>query len=143
MRDGTLYSECVEIMVLSTRAFAISVGCGSFITGSECLTRLIVIRHGHIAANTGELHAPMAGWTDFPLSSRGRLDIERLKEYLARGPPFDAIYLSPLSRASDTAQLLVAAGLGPLRLLLALKEINCGQLDGLPVREVQRRFPDL
>jgi broad specificity phosphatase PhoE len=110
---------------------------------SDPSTRLILIRHGHIAANTGGPNTLMAGWTDVPLSSRGRVEIERLKQYLARGPRFDAIYSSSLSRASDTARLLVAAGLGPLCLLPALKEINCGQLDGLPVREVQRRFPDL
>jgi broad specificity phosphatase PhoE len=85
----------------------------------------------------------MAGWADVPLSARGRLEIERLREHLARGPRFEAIYSSPLSRASDTAQLLVAVGLGPLRLLAALKEINCGDVDGLPVSEVQRRFPEL
>jgi broad specificity phosphatase PhoE len=83
----------------------------------------------------------MAGWTDVPLSARGRREIEQLREHLARGPRFDAIYSSPLSRASDTARLLVAAGLGPLRLLPPLKEINCGAVDGLPIVEVQRRLP--
>lgn len=110
---------------------------------SDGSTRLILIRHGHIAANTGGHDTLMAGWTDVPLSSRGRLEIERLKKYLSRGPRFDAIYSSPLSRASETACLLAVAGLGPLRLCPALKEINCGQLDGLPVGEVQGRFPDL
>ncbi len=51
----------------------------------------------------------MAGWTDVPLSSWGRLVIERLKRYLARGPRFDAIYSSPLSRASETAPALSLA----------------------------------
>jgi broad specificity phosphatase PhoE len=85
----------------------------------------------------------MAGWTDLPLSQQGRREIERLGKYLARGPRYDIIYSSPLSRASDTAQLLAGAGLGPLELCPGLKEINCGEVDGLPVGEVQRRFPEL
>lgn len=111
--------------------------------GLKSSTRLILIRHGHNAANNGGLDAPMAGWADVPLSARGRLEIERLREHLARVPRFEAIYSSPLSRASDTAQLLVAVGLGPLRLLAGLKEINCGDVDGLPVGAVQRKFPEL
>ena len=109
--------------------------------GNECSTRLILIRHGHIVANSGEINPPMAGWTDVPLSAQGRREIEQLREHLARGPRFDAIFSSPLSRASDTARLLVAAGLGPLRLFPPLKEINCGAVDGLPIVEVQRRLP--
>jgi alpha-ribazole phosphatase/probable phosphoglycerate mutase len=109
--------------------------------GTECSTRLMLIRHGHIAANSGELNAPMAGWTDVPLSARGRLEVKQLTQHLRRGPQFDAIYSSPLSRASDTARLLVAAGLGPFRLFPPLKEINCGEVDGLALGEVKRRLP--
>lgn len=109
----------------------------------ECSTVLILIRHGHIAANSGEPNALMAGWTDVPLSARGRREVEQLTQHLARGPRFDAIYSSPLSRASDTARMLVAAGLGPLHLSGSLKEINCGEVDGLAIGEVQRRFPRL
>jgi broad specificity phosphatase PhoE len=109
----------------------------------ECETRLIVIRHGHAYINGGDPDAPMAGCTDVPLSPRGRLQLEQLQAHLARTRAFDAIYSSPLSRASETAQVLADAGLGPLRLCPALKEINCGEVDGLPVREVQSTFPEL
>jgi alpha-ribazole phosphatase/probable phosphoglycerate mutase len=85
----------------------------------------------------------MAGWADVPLSPAGRAQIERLTRYLARGPRFDAIYSSPLSRAGDTAQALAAAGLGPLHFHEGLKEINCGEVDGMPVGRVQRAFPEL
>lgn len=106
-------------------------------------TRLIVIRHGHVANNGDDPEPLLVGWTDVPLSPRGRLEIERLRCHLARELRFDAIYSSPLSRASETALSLVDAGLGSLHFCPALKEINCGEADGLAVREVQRRFPEL
>lgn len=109
----------------------------------ESETRLIVIRHGHVANNGGDPEALMVGWTDVPLSARGRLQTERLRTHLARRQRFDAIYSSPLCRATETAQSLVDAGLGLLHLCPALKEINCGAADGLPLPEVQRRFPEL
>lgn len=105
-------------------------------------TRLVLIRHGHIDANGGDLHAPMAGWTDLALSARGRLESQMLRQHLMRGPLFDAIYSSPLSRAADTARLLADCAVGPLRFCPILKEINCGEVDGLPLSEVQRRFPE-
>jgi broad specificity phosphatase PhoE len=85
----------------------------------------------------------MAGWTDVPLRPRGRLQIERLRRHLASRQRFDAIYSSTLCRASETAQSLADAGLGDLHFCPELKEINCGEADGVPVGEVQRRFPEL
>ena len=58
-------------------------------------------------------------------------------------PPFDAIYSSPLSRASETAWVLAGAESGSLHFRAELKEINCGEVDGLPLGDVQRRFPEL
>jgi alpha-ribazole phosphatase/probable phosphoglycerate mutase len=104
-------------------------------------TQLTIIRHGHIPANGSD--APMAGWTDVPLSPRGRAQTEYLTRHLARGRPFDAIYSSPLSRAADIATALSAAGLGSVHFHSGLKEIHCGEVDGMPIGEVQRRFPDL
>jgi 2,3-bisphosphoglycerate-dependent phosphoglycerate mutase len=106
-------------------------------------TQLTLIRHGHIAANGGDLNAPMSGWADIPLSPIGRLQIERLTRYLACAPRFAAIYSSPLSRAAETAQALAGAGLGDVHFHGALKEINCGEVDGVAIAQVQRRFPDL
>ena len=116
---------------------------GIFIPGLQTSTRLILIRHGHIAANAGEHDAPMAGWTDLPLGPQGRQQVERLRQRLLLGARFDAIYSSTLCRAAETARVLAAAGLGPLRLRPALREINCGYVDGLPLGDVQRKFPEL
>jgi broad specificity phosphatase PhoE len=106
-------------------------------------TRLLLIRHGHVITNGGDLAAPMTGWTDVPLSPRGRRQVAELRDFLARGRRFDGIYSSPLSRASTTAKSLADAQLGELRLCPGLMEINCGEADGLPLGEVQLRFPHL
>jgi broad specificity phosphatase PhoE len=96
----------------------------NFHTPGEVQTRLVLIRHGHVANNGGDVDAPMAGWTDVPLSPRGRLQIERLRRHLASRQRFDAIYSSTLCRASETAQSLADAGLGDLHFCPELKEIK-------------------
>jgi broad specificity phosphatase PhoE len=53
------------------------------------------------------------------------------------------VYSSPLRRAYDTATAVADSGLAPVRICPALQEIDCGVLDGLPIDEVQRRFPDV
>jgi broad specificity phosphatase PhoE len=104
-------------------------------------TQVVLIRHGHTAGNYPGPATRMSGWTDLPLTEQGRHQTQLLCRRLRAGAPFDAIYTSPLQRARDTAQPLVAAGLGLLRVERALGEIHCGEADGLPVGEVQRRFP--
>jgi alpha-ribazole phosphatase/probable phosphoglycerate mutase len=106
--------------------------------------RLVLIRHGHALGNGGSGYpAVLQGRTDSPLSSRGRLEVRSLLAHLRGGPAFTAIYSSPLHRAKDTAAPLSQQGLGSLHLCPALQEIDCGTLDGMPVDEVRRRFPEL
>ncbi len=105
-------------------------------------TRLTLIRHGHTASNGGGLRL-LSGRTDVPLSSRGRAELEQLRDRLRDTPPFAAIYSSPLRRARDTAAALVEIGLGPLRLCPGLAEIDCGLLEGMPLEEVRARYPEL
>ena len=105
-------------------------------------TRLILIRHGHTAGNAGG-RALVGGRTDVPLSARGHDEVRRLQQRLRGTPPFAAIYSSPLRRAWETAAALAEAGLGPIRVCPALREIDCGTLDGMPLQEVQRRYPEL
>ena len=108
----------------------------------QASTRLVLIRHGNTASNAGG-GTRLSGRTDVPLSARGDEEVARLRQRLRRSPPFAAIYASPLQRAHRTAAALSEAGLGPLRVCAGLQEIDCGTLDGLPLGEVQRRFPDV
>ena len=108
----------------------------------EGLTTLLVVRHGHVA----ECDPPeprLCGWYDASLSRRGRLQAEWLAVALRSRPGPAALYTSPLRRASETADILGAVF--DLRAVASpdLREISCGRLDGLPLREVQRRHPDL
>lgn len=105
-------------------------------------TRLVLIRHGQTASNGGAPGMRMSGWTDLPLTEQGQHQAELLRRRLEAGPPFAAIYTSPLRRARDTALGLCEAGLGPLRVWEDLREIHCGDVDGTPVDEVQRHFPE-
>jgi broad specificity phosphatase PhoE len=106
-------------------------------------TRLVLIRHGHTVSNGGDATALLSGRTDVPLSARGSGEVRRLQLRLRGSAPFAAIFSSPLQRARETATALGQAGLGPVYLCRALQEIDCGRVDGMPLREVERRFPEL
>jgi broad specificity phosphatase PhoE len=99
--------------------------------------RLILIRHGHIAGNSPS-EARVNGWTDFPLSSLGRRQVEALRLRMASEPPAAVRYASPLQRAFETARALDGLPFGPLHPLDELKEIYCGEVDGWEVAELWR-----
>ncbi|HLS82588.1 MAG TPA: histidine phosphatase family protein [Steroidobacter sp.] len=101
--------------------------------------RLVLIRHGE--AEAGGVQR-MSGWTDLPLSGRGRRQAHLLAARLAsEGRSFDAIYASPLQRAAETARVLGGFTARPVRYVQTLKEICCGDLDGLAIREARSRYP--
>lgn len=107
-------------------------------------TRLLLIRHGHTAANSGAERL-MSGWTDFPLSPLGRRQAEALSRRLAMEPAVSALYTSPLQRATGTARALT--GLRPppgaFHPLDDLREVGCGEVDGWPVSQVMKQYPGL
>jgi len=103
---------------------------------------LILVRHGHIAGNSLS-EARMSGWTDFPLSDLGWRQTAALRRRMAQEPPAAARYASPLRRARDTAEALAGLPLGPLHLLDDLREAHCGEVDGWPISEARRCYPDL
>jgi alpha-ribazole phosphatase/probable phosphoglycerate mutase len=106
-------------------------------------TRLILIRHGHTRDNGGDPVPRMSGWADCALSVRGHEQVRRLCERLKNEPRFAAIYASTLRRALETAEPLSAAGLGALEPCPGLREIDCGEVDGLPIAYVQHCHGDL
>lgn len=105
---------------------------------------MVFIRHAHTPGNGGPGYRPvLQGRTDLPLSARGREEVRLLSRRLQDSSRFDAIYSSPLRRARDTAAPLTALHPGDLQLRPELQEIHCGSLDGMPLDEVRRRFPDV
>ena len=72
-------------------------------------TRIYLVRHGETDANLNHL---VAGSWDVPLNATGRAQAAALGELMAKRT-WDALYASPLSRATDTARAIGAAtGLG-------------------------------
>lgn len=102
-------------------------------------TTLILIRHGESSGSIAGCHSQMSGWTDFHLSARGQRQVERLGlAHLGQAPT--ALYSSPLLRARQTAAALEQPTGLRVRVLEGLKEIHCGQAEGLPFPEAQERF---
>jgi broad specificity phosphatase PhoE len=105
-------------------------------------THLILIRHGHTAANGGEGDSMrLSGWTDVPLSPLGHRQAELAGRQLGVEEPIAALYASPLQRARDTAAYVQRATGAPLTLEAGLREIGCGAADGRTVEEVREAFP--
>jgi len=68
-------------------------------------TRVYVLRHGQTHANA---EGRFAGRTPEPLTEKGREQARRAGEYLRSDPPI-RIYVSPLRRTRDTAELMLEA----------------------------------
>lgn len=103
--------------------------------------RLLLIRHAQPINHCNGEPERMSGWADFPLSVAGRAQAKMLAQALhAKDVLFDAIYSSPLLRAADTARALSGRCSRPIELLDALREIDCGCVDGMPIPDVQREY---
>jgi broad specificity phosphatase PhoE len=98
----------------------------------------VLVRH----ARPRDAGAAIYGRLDVELGDDGHVQAAGLAETLAN-VPVAAVYTSPLSRARDTA--------GPLAELLGaepvvvpdLRELDFGELEGLPHEDVQVRYPEL
>ncbi|MDQ2808483.1 MAG: histidine phosphatase family protein [Chloroflexota bacterium] len=106
---------------------------------------LYLVRHGVTAWNrSGRLQ----GWAANPLLLEGVVQARQTAAFLAayraaRGLPFAALYSSPLRRTWQTATIL-SERLGLLPSPHAdLREMHCGQAQGLPASEWRARYPDL
>jgi broad specificity phosphatase PhoE len=99
--------------------------------------RLVLVRHA-VPADGGVV-LPTA---EVELGETGREQARLLAERLAPAPP-TALYSSPRPRAVQTARPL-ADRLGvELEIVPDLRELDFGELQGLPLEEIERRHPDL
>jgi broad specificity phosphatase PhoE len=103
------------------------------------MTRLLLVRHGESEFNRARR---FAGFIDVDLTEFGRRQVEKLRERLA-GEKIDVAYSSDLKRALKTAELATDGRNLPITTCPELREINYGEVDGLPFSEIQSRFPDL
>jgi broad specificity phosphatase PhoE len=94
---------------------------------------LFLVRHGENLANiTREFSYKKV---DYPLTELGVRQAEQTAAYFAGmndGQRIDAIFSSPLKRAVQTAEIVGAATGHDVTVIEELREINCGDFDGVP-----------
>ena len=104
-------------------------------------TDLLLIRHGQTVRDLGK--GPVGWWADVPLSQTGQRQAILLGERLRREFPLQALYVSPLTRAWETADII--RRIAPCRPVSepGLRELDGGDLVGLTLEEARRKHPDL
>ena len=95
--------------------------------------KLILIRHGETEWN--KQRRIQGCRSDTRLSPKGLEQADRLAAVL-RKERMDAIYSSPMKRASETAQVIAEACKMQVHVFNELREIDAGELDGLFEREL-------
>ena len=95
--------------------------------------KLILIRHGETEWNKQRRIQGCRSHTR--LSPKGLEQADRLAAVL-RKERMDAIYSSPMKRASETAQIIADACKLQVQVFNELREIDAGELDGLFEREL-------
>ncbi|MGI6084580.1 MAG: alpha-ribazole phosphatase [Acetivibrionales bacterium] len=95
---------------------------------------LILVRHGVTELNNAGC---FLGRTDCGLTPNGFQQAHRIK-YLLQDTNFDCVYVSPLKRTMQTADILDREYLADNRLL----EMNFGIFDGLAYSEIEKLYPE-
>lgn len=100
--------------------------------------RIFLVRHGETQWNRENR---IVGHTEIGLTPDGHRQVALLARALA-AEKIEAVYSSPLRRAVETANAIAEQhGLGVVT-DDALKEVDAGELDGIAIKEVVRRYGD-
>ena len=97
------------------------------------------MRHGETDPNKA---GRILGSSPAPLNSTGRAQARAIAHALTRDLPF-TLYSSPLGRAMETARTIANALRRPVTVLDELAEVDCGDIEGLTVAEMRRKYPKL
>ena len=100
--------------------------------------KIYLVRHGQSEGNVREL---WYGSSDLPLTDLGRQQARDAGQKL-RGMAFSACYASPLSRALDTAKLVMEGRPEPLHIVPDLREQHMGLFEPKTVQEIRAEDPD-
>jgi len=101
------------------------------------MAEIILVRHGETRFNREEV---FRGTVDVALSPHGLAQADALARALGR-TPLEAVYSSPLSRAVQTARAVAEERGLAASLVDGFTDMHFGPWEGLPLKEVQRRFP--
>lgn len=99
---------------------------------------LYLVRHGQSKANAA--HILQGAKVDTSLTSKGRQQAELTKDRLVNHH-FDRVYVSPLRRASETAQIIVGQST-TLTYDPRLVEFDYGSWDGQKIEDLLDQYPE-
>ncbi len=99
------------------------------------MTEIYIIRHGETDSNVRQA---CIGHKDVPLNERGREQVRHLAKKLI-DTEFDAVYVSPLTRAIDTAAPLKKKA--PMTMSYGLIERDYGVWDNMTFEEIKAQYP--
>jgi broad specificity phosphatase PhoE len=100
--------------------------------------QLYVVRHGETQANA---QGRYQGSLDAQLNENGVVQAQGLRAKLP--VHIDSVVVSPLRRAQQTARIIFADDVLPVRTLEAFRERSVGVFEGLTQHEARERYPDL
>jgi len=100
------------------------------------MTEIILTRHGETKWNVEEV---FRGRIDIELNQNGIRQAELLAEYLS-GRNIDAIYSSPLRRASKTAEIIAGYHGLDVEMAPGLIDLDFGDWQGLSLQEVKDKY---
>jgi len=103
------------------------------------MTEIILARHGETQWNVEEV---FRGRIDIELNETGIKQAELLAEYLSDAK-IDAIYSSPLKRASKTAEIIARHHNLEVEITPGLTDLDYGNWQGLPHQEIKDKFKEL
>lgn len=102
--------------------------------------RLILVRHGETVGNSSIRYF---GRTDVPLSDLGRAQMLAVAKWLEPNlqiNQFDAVFASPLCRATEGARLIAGASASVVE-IEQFVEVDFGLFEGLTAEEIRARHP--
>jgi broad specificity phosphatase PhoE len=102
------------------------------------LTRILLIRH----AST-DPRGRLCGSFEVPLSLGGVAEVQALIKRPSTQPAPDTLFTSTLRRAQDVAAALGRAWMLEPQPAEWAREIHCGEVEGMLLEDVQRRYPDV
>jgi broad specificity phosphatase PhoE len=103
------------------------------------MTTLFLVRHGRTGWNKEQI---FRGHKDVPLDEVGREEARLVGERL-KGEGIKAVFSSPLSRASETAQAVARSHKVEVQIVEGLIDLHFGDWEGQSLKEVQKQYPDL
>lgn len=101
--------------------------------------KIILVRHGETLANENRI---FSGWSDYPLTERGKTQCRMLAKCFENYPDIDRIYSSPLLRAKTTASYIAKGMNKGIVIKSELKEINFGLFEKKTSEEIVSEFKE-